>query len=273
MIEMTVALPMYRSKDIAWLALESLCRQKDVDFEWELIVIEEMQECFSEKKLITYSERLKNAGCQRIFYKQIHRWIPLYIKWKKIAEEVSPTSKAFLLKAADCYSQPYRLRETYDLMVKRGYDWVASQQGAFYDIKSELLVIYDGRQGIVSKFGKKGKTVGGLNMAIKPHFIKEMPYAVISRRVDTAIIKAAREICKDNKSIFRTVYNESDNWKYGVDTNGLNNISSKRLEAMKSNPQVFKKTDMTIEDILPEDVVIKLKSCKKFCRQEYVEDV
>ena len=41
MYAMTVALPMYRCRSIGWLALESLCNQVDIDFEWELIIMEE----------------------------------------------------------------------------------------------------------------------------------------------------------------------------------------------------------------------------------------
>ena len=41
MIEASVTLPLFRSQYIAWLQLESLCRQQDVDFEWELLIAEE----------------------------------------------------------------------------------------------------------------------------------------------------------------------------------------------------------------------------------------
>ena len=40
--ELTVALPVYNSKKIAWMAIESLCSQINVDFNWELIVYEEI---------------------------------------------------------------------------------------------------------------------------------------------------------------------------------------------------------------------------------------
>jgi hypothetical protein len=116
-----------------------------------------------------------------------------------------------------------------------------------------------------------GKTAGGLNMALKPDFVKNMPDADIVRRVDTAILKASRKLCKDSGKNFRNAYNTSDGWKYGVDTNGLNNISFKRLESMK-NSKVFKKTDLTLHEILPVDIANKLKGCKKYCRREYIED-
>ena len=41
-IKFTVALPVYNSKKIAWISLESLIRQENIDFDWELIVYEEI---------------------------------------------------------------------------------------------------------------------------------------------------------------------------------------------------------------------------------------
>jgi len=41
MIEMSVVMPLYRAKFIGWLAFESLIRQKGIDFEWELIIMQE----------------------------------------------------------------------------------------------------------------------------------------------------------------------------------------------------------------------------------------
>lgn len=54
-VALTCALPMYRAKDIGWLGLESLCRQEDIDFAWELIIMEEEQECFGKANVLAYS--------------------------------------------------------------------------------------------------------------------------------------------------------------------------------------------------------------------------
>jgi hypothetical protein len=39
--ELTVGLPIYNSKKIAWIALEGLINQIDIYFDWELVVYEE----------------------------------------------------------------------------------------------------------------------------------------------------------------------------------------------------------------------------------------
>ncbi len=38
---LTVALPVWNGSRIAWLAMESLCRQEEIDFWWELVICEE----------------------------------------------------------------------------------------------------------------------------------------------------------------------------------------------------------------------------------------
>ena len=59
-IEFSVRMPMFRSKYIAWLALESLCRQKGVNFEWELITAEEQvgKEVFGKKRYCYRMQKL-----------------------------------------------------------------------------------------------------------------------------------------------------------------------------------------------------------------------
>jgi len=82
---LTVALPMYRSKKIGWLALESLCRQVDAP-EWELLICEEQEpEMFGMEELTKYKESLGYAECTRITYIVLQWWVPLSQKWKILA--------------------------------------------------------------------------------------------------------------------------------------------------------------------------------------------
>jgi len=264
MIELTVALPSYRGKYIMWLALESLCRQKQIDFEWELVVIEEEFECFSEQKLLKYSKRLKKVGCSKISYTKLKEWIPLAQKWKLIGEKTSDTSRAFLLQAADCYSQPYRLTETFDIIINQDYDWVFSPMGPFYDIPTGELVVYDRRK-------KDRITSTGLNMAIKPYYIKGLPDTERRKGIDNFIVNLSMKFCKKvNNREFKIKENKSENWRYGVDTNGLNNISRNRLKNMRERPNYNRDIKMNINKILPLDVVKKLKDCRQYCREEYI---
>jgi len=264
MIELTVALPSYRGKYIMWLALESLCRQKQIDFEWELVVIEEEFECFSEQKLLKYSKRLKKVGCSKISYTKLKEWIPLSQKWKMIAEKISDSSKVYILQAADCYSHPYRLIETYDIIINQDYDWVLSTIGPFYDIPTGKLVVYDRRKKDTIEYT-------GLNMAIKPYFIKGLPESEKRSGVDGFIVENSMKFCKKiNNREFKMKQNKSENWRYGVDTNGLNNISRSRLNLMRKHPTYNRDIKMNINEIIPPDVVKKLKDCRQYCRRNFI---
>jgi hypothetical protein len=58
-IKFTVALPIYNSKKIAWISLESLIRQENINFDWELIVYEEIHsESVCPEILEEYKDRL-----------------------------------------------------------------------------------------------------------------------------------------------------------------------------------------------------------------------
>ena len=125
--QFTVAIPMYRTKYIGWLPLESLCRQKNIDFSWELIICEEKNPLlFGFKKISNFKERLKDNGCTRIKYISIPKWVPLSIKWSLMAKEMNKKSKMYLIQSGDAFAQPYRLRDTYDIMNRDHPEWIES---------------------------------------------------------------------------------------------------------------------------------------------------
>ena len=101
-IELSIALPMYRSENIAWLVFESLARQKDIDFSWELLVAEETEQAFGPDSIKKYADRLQQIGCNRIEYYSLNSWVPLSQKWHHLAGKSSNTN-CFLLAAADVY--------------------------------------------------------------------------------------------------------------------------------------------------------------------------
>ena len=104
-IELTVGLPAYRAKSIIWLALESLKNQVNINFGWELIVMEENAE--SKDVIESFIDKL--PGCQRIILRNVEKKILLVDKWIGIAKDASATSRIFALQAADDYSPPKRL--------------------------------------------------------------------------------------------------------------------------------------------------------------------
>ena len=71
-------MPCYNSNKIAWIALESLCNQVDINFEWELIICEEKHDnMLGDKWVDDYIERLVNVNCLKITYVQLKEWVNL----------------------------------------------------------------------------------------------------------------------------------------------------------------------------------------------------
>lgn len=228
MIIQTVALPVYNSKKIAWLALEGLCNQKDIDYKWELIVCEEKhKEQLGSSFFNLYKERLQKIGCDRIKYIELDGWIPLAEKWRLIGLEASQSSKSFILQAADCYPFETRLKEANYYVNIKNYDWLDYCKGYFYSFDLKKYFLYD----------FKGKT--NLNMAFKTELAKQIKKSNKRKGVDGFLLKNAMQIKKIKKITLPELKNS------GFDTDGLNNISTSRKKAFhnlkRQKRKVFKK--------------------------------
>ncbi len=243
MIKLSVALPVFNSKRIAWLAMEGLCRQENIDFEWELVIAEEQGEgMFGSKAFLSYKERLEKVGCKRFCYIKLNEWIPLGQKWKLIGQNCSDTSEAFILQAADCYSEPKRLKTTYEKIVKGGYDWIQNKSGLFFDLSTKRHILYQDVE-VAQKCG--------LNMATRVDCIRKLPNNDRKAIVDGWLYSNIKP--KKPLSIIDT-----DDWKYGVDTHSLNNISKKRGKFFNNITFPFVSTDLSIRSYLPKDIVTRL---------------
>jgi hypothetical protein len=234
--ELTVALPVYNSKKIAWLALESLCNQIDINFNWELIIYEENHsESVFPKVLDQYLDLIKNNKCSRIVFISGNEKVLLIDKWISIANNSSKSSKAFLLQAADCYSPNKRLKNSYDKIVKENYDWYDQTKGYFYSFISDRVILYD------------FNGVTNLNMGLKTKYIRTLPKSDLKRGIDGYIYNHCLKVIKKSRKKIKHYY---DNVLYtdSVDTHGLNNISIGREVYFTSKPNIFKVTNLTLND-------------------------
>ncbi len=137
---LSVIMPMYRSKFIGWLGLESLCHQKDINFEWELIIAEENGKSFLEfglENILTYKEGLKKVGCKQVKYLKLNHWIPLSMKYSIMAKQLNEDSKVFLIQPTDYWSPLYRMSKTFELM--QNADWVHGKTFIMYDMKRDEI--------------------------------------------------------------------------------------------------------------------------------------
>ena len=249
--QFTVAIPMYRTKYIGWLPLESLCRQKNIDFSWELIVCEEKNPLiFGLKKVSNFKERLKDNGCTCIKYISIPKWVPLSIKWSLMAKEMNKKSKMYLIQSGDAFAQPCRLRDTYDIMNRDHPEWIESYIHVLYNLEDGCTIVRDMRDK--QSADRTLYDLRGDNMAVKAEIIRELPMVSQIRYVDSWIFKSCEEIkgCK-----LTIAYDTSDHWKMGMHTFGMNNISMNRFTKQKK----IDDHRYNIREHIPEDIFRKLK--------------
>lgn len=219
-IKLTVGIPMFNSKHIAWLPLESLCNQKNVDFDWEVVIIEEQNNMmFGEENVRNYTDRLKDVGCKKIIYKPIFNWIPLARKWRDLGWMASSTSQYFLIQDSDDYSQPFRLKETHDRFISSDADWLASLKGIFYVIKTGEIIIWDKRE-----------VYSGLSKATKTDYVRRLSISDKEKDINGWMMRTISDMKKDI-FIFGTI--EENTWDSGFFTHGLNNISLTRYQTLK----------------------------------------
>jgi len=243
MIKLTVALPVFNSKNIVWLAMESLCRQKSVNFEWELVICEENDANAAGRDFFfSYMTRLKAVNCQIINYIPIKSWIPLSQKWGMIGKASSKTSVIFMLQAADCFSHPARLRRTFDALIHKQFDWYQCPRGFFYHIFTEKVIIYDHKT-----YGQISQKLTALNMATLTEHARRLPVSDKKKGVDGWFLSTIRSP--------RMYVDRNHSWKMGMDTQGLNNISKKRARYFDTTVAPFISTSWKLANIVPPDIV------------------
>ena len=116
---LTVALPLYRMNQIAWVAFEGLIRQEKSP-KWELIVCEEKHEYQCGKQLIKqYKDRLKKVNCIKTTYIELDEHVNLAKKWQIIGQKAKAESIGFVMQSGDCYPHKYRLHQTYLYLTDR----------------------------------------------------------------------------------------------------------------------------------------------------------
>ena len=258
MIKGTVALPVYNSFCIAWLCMESLCRQvKPIDG-WELIVYEEMHLTqLGESYFRSYEDRLRDCGCERIIYLTAQHKIPLSQKWVEIARNASPTSVYYCMCAADNYYQPWMLCDA-EIQMEIA-EWAIMIRGYFYDILLRKIIMYH------------YQSLTGLQMIARTEMVRQMPIECVNRGVDGWFYDNLRRLKggDDKLSVF---IDASDRYQQMLCTNGLNNISTGRVNYFYNTIPPFYKTDKRLEDIIPDDIVERLNALSYRAMADWVDD-
>ncbi len=253
-VELSVAIPMFRAKYIGWLPLEGLIRQQNINFKWELVIAEEVsEEPFGEKNIRAYESRLKDIGCVRIVYKGLKKWIPLSDKWVLLANMCDKDSKIFVIHAADNYSAPLRLARHYEIFMNNEVHLHIPTKAIYYDILTRKTILHD-----ITAAGRKDDCAA---RAMLTGVVRRLPKVGKKSGVDGWLRKAARNVV--GRDTFKIFYDEeSNNWKYGLNTHGLNNIMSRR-QIFKVVEGKFKVCSVDINKTIPEDILEELNRCRK----------
>ena len=258
----TVGLPVYNSNQIAWLAMEGLCNQK-TNYTWELIICEEQHKNQCGKDLFeSYASRLVEAGCVRIVYISLNKWVNLPTKWKMIANAADPKSECFILQSADCYSSSDRIELAQEYIINQNYDWYDEECGLFYDVILKKSILFSKMLLNSSEW----KT--GLNMAAKTFYLKNLPETILIRGIDSYLYRYIHHYNHYAKSFCNYRLN-----KLSLDVNGVNNLSIFRQQMFVNPNPPFKKTTLSIDDLdIDKNIIIKLQKTT-FKQPEQSNDV
>lgn len=218
----TAALPTFNNSKIIWIQLSALCDQVGAG-DWELIVCEEPSDnTLGVEGLREWVDKLKKAGCKRIVYLSLDKWIPLGQKWIEIRERMHPDSIGMMLCASDNYSPNDRIANS-RLAMESGADWYQCQSGYFYNIVAHQAGKFQAVDDQPALFMCASKT--SLGRVIENTFP--------TRGVDTWL-----------KTVTKPEQFQLDDWTDGIHTDGFNTISlNRRLLYAEADSGHFKQAD------------------------------
>lgn len=241
----TVALPLYNMGSIAWLALESLCRQQ-TRHPWELIVLQEEtgHDVFDPSP---YRERLTEAGCVRFESVYIHQKVGLPYKWQLAGRMAHENSRVFMLHGGDDYSPPDRIEKSVEAILN-GADWYHQENCLFYEITTGAMILYS---------GKKKTWFTNVNIAFKTEYARAIPDTDINRGVDGFLYLH----CASMHGGRLSVSTRTETPMTGLCSHGRNVISIERQKHFDEPQPPFYPTSITLEQTaLPDEIKQKFAS-------------
>lgn len=280
-IKMTVGLAALNSKRILWLPLESLRNQEDVDFDWELIIMEEHGESvglvrtFINKfprccRIKYYAVNPKTDGRKKGKYKGKYILID---KWLFMAKDSDPNSQIFVFQDADDYSPSKRLSIHRTHFSNKKCRYSTQDKGLFLWLQNGQKMWYHGSKK--DRLHKDFFTVNHLNKAVRIKDLRRVKPCDKNRRIDTYIRGEIEKILGVDFTKEKYLFNSRDvneeNWKTGFFTDGLNNISQHRRKNYQRPEWVFveykkgcqKNNYTSMKDYIPDNVMKFVKKFKK----------
>jgi hypothetical protein len=239
-IVMTVAMPIKDMGEISWLALESLRRQENINFGWELIIFEDGND--SKKNLDQFVGKL--PGCERIIYNAqdlaidgrksgiFKGSITLIDKWIGISQAADKNSRVYVLQAGDAYSPNKMLSIHNENFKDRHCFYSTYPRGLFYHVGLKEKMFYDGYRSDINQDKRSFLTSTHLYTAIRTEDMLNIKPAEINRKIDKYIRVSVCQNRKIDLTKAKYVFSADDvnsaDWMTGFNTDGLNTISYRK---------------------------------------------
>lgn len=257
-IELTVALPLKNMKQIVILALESLKNQTNIIFNWELIIWDDNNDSFDiiKQYIGTF------PGCVLILYRNINpitdsiynnNKMLLIDKWIGMAKVSSKSSKIFVLFAGDDYSSPNRLHIHYQhfknpscLLSTQIKSIFINLNNTHFENFNDRLLLYDGLTI------DPNMTSNHPFMAYPTKLVRRVKSINQYSRIDNYLFKSIVGNNRNNKTILDSSTIDPDNWKFGFNTDGFNQISKTRNRFWYNIKPPFRKINHNIKSNIPE---------------------
>ena len=250
-IRLSVIIPFYRAGCIGWIPFEALIRQIDVNFQWELLIIEEdFDNPFGYSQALQYWDALNKAGCRRLKYFSLSKWMPLSMKWYHLIHSTDSQSEVICCNAADIYMSRRRLSAQFDILGNQSkYNWHKLNGNISYDLQSDKHA---------KNFPIDKNRPDNCCRAARSELFKQLP--LISRNVGV-------DGWTYNSLLpqIKFYYDESDDlWRETVNITGLNNISLGRGERIRQAMPPLSKCCDGLQGHLPPEVIAQLLECRKY---------
>lgn len=248
-IQCSVVIPFYRAGYIGWVPFESLIRQEGIDFDWELIVIEEaFHNPFGYTRMIQYWDELKKAGCCRFKYISLQDWMPLAAKWYYLINSIDPNSNVVCFNSSDIYMSHSRLARQFKILSGGQYNWYKLGGNIVYDIASDTHV------RLVSIDPKRGDTCC---RAATAELLSSLKLDSRKKGVDGWMWKGVKDGAKP-------YYDDGPIWKDTINITGLNNLSHGRGSRVQNITPPFRPCCGSLNNHMPTEIAQRLLACRKF---------
>ncbi len=258
---LAIGIPMFKAGPIGWLSLESVARQENTTFPWEVIVIEDSEDPdrMGEDAVRAFEPRMRERGCVSLKYEIMPGRPPLSLKWRRIGQLLGPACEVFCIQGCDDYCDPHRFARTMRLFASGSVDWIQSRYGLFYDIPQDRAVLYDDqlKKSYLAEVDGFTRHPTGLNMAGHARYFRNLPNEEVRRGVDQWLFRGV--ILQDPDP--RILWDETEpDWRLAAFTQGLNTISIHRRELMRLCQEPFLTSPTPPSDVFPPDVHARLLS-------------